>query len=90
MEVVTGSWKTTLGGILSAIGLALVAAKDTLPAGFEWLSAIGALMGAVGVGFMGATAKDSTVHSTQTQVANATVEKAVEKKAAITKLHNEK
>lgn len=60
MEVhkVTKSWKTTLGGILAAIGTGLQGVKDP-----SWVALIGQVLGGIGVLVMGMAARDNSVTS---------------------------
>ena len=51
------SWKTTLGGVLGAIGAALVAMDDI------FLKAAGSVLSAVGVLLLGLAARDNNVSS---------------------------
>lgn len=68
------NWKTTLGGILAAIGIA-GSQVPAVPEKYRWPFAVA---GAVGVALVGATAKDFTTHSTVKEVQKATVEKIEE------------
>jgi len=61
------NWKTTLGGILAAVGFA--ATQVAVPENYKWIFA---LLGAVGVALMGMTAKDFDNHSTIKEVEKAT------------------
>jgi len=72
------NYKTTLGGLLSAFGAALVLAP--LPDDYKWVPSV---LSAFGLALLGITAKDSTTHSTTTQVAIATAEKKAEVKAEV-------
>jgi hypothetical protein len=54
------NWKTTLGGILAALGQFLETITD--PA---WIGLIGRIISAVGVFLIGATARDFNVTSEQ-------------------------
>ena len=50
-------WKTSLGGFLAAVGLALLADFDGRP---EWFNLAAPILGAAGVFFAGLQAKDKT------------------------------
>ena len=50
----TSNWKTTLGGILAAVGSYLVNAQT------GWVNVVGQICQAVGLFFLGASAKDVT------------------------------
>jgi hypothetical protein len=67
--------KTTIGGILAAIGIA-GSQVPQVPEEYRWIFA---LLGAAGTGLIGLTAKDYNVHSTANEVQTATVEKDIEK-----------
>lgn len=56
----SASWKTTLGGILAAIGTGLQAVKDP-----SWVALIGQILGGIGVLVIGAAARDNGVTSEQ-------------------------
>ena len=72
------SWITTLGGMISATGAMLVA-MDAVPEEYKW---IGPSLLGLGSLILGASAKDARVHSTEKEVAEATIEKvAIEEKA---------
>jgi len=76
MDKILGeNWKTTLGGILSAVGLALVG-LETLPEKYKW---VGPIMAAIGAALVGATAKDFNVHSTEGEIKASTEIKVAEK-----------
>ncbi len=49
------SWKTSLGGILAAVGMALIQSDDSV------IKAIGVIIGALGTLLLGFAAKDSNV-----------------------------
>ena len=67
------NWKTTLGGILLAVGTAALGAP--IPEQYKWLPGV---VSAIGGGLLGLSAKDYNVHSTVKQVEAATVEKKIE------------
>jgi hypothetical protein len=67
------NWKTSLGGILLAIGTAGIAAP--IPEEYRWILGV---ISAIGAALLGMTAKDFNVHSTTKEVQKATVEKAVD------------
>jgi len=54
------NWKTTLGGILAAVGQFLQTIED--PA---WLKLFGQIVGAIGLFLLGASARDFNVTSEQ-------------------------
>jgi hypothetical protein len=70
------NWKTTLGGILLAIGTAALGAP--IPEKYRWIPGV---LSAAGGALLGLTAKDYNVHSTAKEVQKATVEKIAEGKA---------
>ena len=47
-------WKTTVGGIITAIGMALSALDDP-----PWIRYVGAVLGAIGAMLLGKSAKDA-------------------------------
>ena len=55
-----GSWQTSLFGILTAVGLALVPLKD--PA---WLTTVGTILAAIGAAGTGLSARDNNKSSEQ-------------------------
>jgi hypothetical protein len=67
------SWKTTLGGLLLAVGTAALGAP--IPEKYRWAPGV---VSAIGGALLGMTAKDYNVHSTANEVQIATVEKKVE------------
>jgi hypothetical protein len=67
------NWKTTLGGILLAVGTAALGAP--IPEQYKWLPGV---VSAIGGGLLGLSAKDYNTHSTVKQVEAATVEKKIE------------
>ncbi len=72
------NWKTSLGGILTAIPAAILAAGFTLsPTGQHWL----ALCTGIGALLVGFSAKDASTHSTTAQVKESTIEVAATEKA---------
>ena len=64
------SWKTSIFGILSAIGVALVPLKD--PA---WLTTVGTILAAIGAAGIGLSARDNGVSSEQAGVKSTEVTK---------------
>ena len=60
INAMNGSWKTSVGGILLAVGLALTPLED--PA---WLSTVGTVLAALGAAFGGVNARDNGVSSEQ-------------------------
>lgn len=52
------SWKTTLGGVLIALGTAMTQAQ-----GVEWLPSVGAALVAIGALIGGVSARDNKVNS---------------------------
>jgi hypothetical protein len=70
------NWKTTLGGLLLAVGTAALGAP--IPEKWRWAPGV---VSAIGGALLGMTAKDFNVHSTQKEVQAATVEKIAEGKA---------
>ncbi len=64
------SWKTTLGGILLALGTGSLGAP--IPEKYRWISGV---LSAIGGALLGMTAKDFNVHSTVKEVEVATIEK---------------
>lgn len=68
------NWKTTIGGIMTALGMIGLIAPEPVRRIFVIIGSIGAVM-------TGASAKDKDVHSTQPQV-DAATEKAKEKELA--------
>ena len=73
-KIVLENWKTSLGGILAAIGIA-GSQVLTVPEQYHWLFAVA---GAIGAGLLGVTAKDFTTHSTAKEVEKATTVKKIE------------
>ncbi len=69
------NWKTTLGGILLAIGTAALGAP--LPESYKWIPGV---VSAIGGTLLGLTAKDFNTHSTVKEVETATIEKRAEGK----------
>lgn len=65
------NWKTTIGGIISAIGLA-GSSVPGVPEEYRWIFAV---LSAAGIILMGATAKDFNTHSTVAEVERATATK---------------
>ena len=63
------NWKTTLGGILLAIGTAGLGAP--LPEKYRWIPGV---LSSAGGALLGFTAKDYNVHSTKAEVDKATAE----------------
>jgi hypothetical protein len=61
------NWKTTLGGLLVALGMA----RSSIPAKYQWIAE---LAGVAGGALVGMTAKDFDNHSTVQEVEKATVE----------------
>ena len=51
------SWRTTLGGVLAAIGMGV----SELP--FEWAAGVGKALSAIGLALLGLTARDNKVSS---------------------------
>ena len=72
MTINIANWKTTIGGILAALGAALILVP--LPEEYKWVPAF---LTALGGALVGITAKDFNVHSTETEVVNATVKEEV-------------
>ncbi len=66
------NWKTTLGGILLAIGTASLGAP--IPENYKWIPGV---VSAIGGTLLGLTAKDFNTHSTVKEVEIATVEKKI-------------
>ncbi len=66
------NWKTTLGGILLAVGAAALGAP--IPEQYKWIPGV---VSAIGGGLLGFTAKDFNTHSTVKEVETATVEKKI-------------
>ena len=64
------NWKTTIGGILMALGT--IATQAPIPSKFGWIPA---LVSALGGALTGTMAKDYSNHSTQAEINEATVEK---------------
>ncbi|MES2366794.1 MAG: hypothetical protein V4563_13010 [Pseudomonadota bacterium] len=64
------NWKTTLGGLLLAIGTAALGAP--IPENYKWIPGV---VSAIGGGLLGMTAKDFNTHSTVKEVEVATIEK---------------
>jgi len=60
------NWKTTLAGILAALGAALMLAP--LPDDWKWVPPF---LSAFGAALIGMAAKDSTTHSTVAQIVKA-------------------
>lgn len=58
IDFMKGSWKTTLGGAISAIGAFLITQDD--PA---WLSIVGQILMGLGTFIIGASARDNSVSS---------------------------
>lgn len=52
------NWKTTLGGILAAAGASMQASED------HNIKLVGAIVGAIGLAFMGFNGKDHNVSGT--------------------------
>lgn len=59
----TGSWKTTAGGLATALGAACLAAAQM--GGPSWLSMLGAALSVFGPALLGVTARDNSVSSEQ-------------------------
>jgi hypothetical protein len=55
------SWRTTLGGVVAAIGSVLTVAVG-VP---HWVHLAGATLNAIGIALLGATARDNEVTSKQ-------------------------
>ncbi len=70
------NWKTTLGGLLLAVGTAALGAP--IPEKYRWAPGV---VSALGGALLGMTAKDYNVHSTAKEVQIATVEKKLEEAA---------
>lgn len=68
MNIVLENYKTTVSGLMLAIGMAGTTVPG-VPEKYKWIFGILAAVGAAG---LGATAKDSTTHSTLSQVEKAT------------------
>lgn len=64
------NWKTTLGGLLLAIGVGSSAAP--VPEKYAWIFKV---IEAIGAALLGMTAKDFNNHSTAGEVEKATIEK---------------
>jgi hypothetical protein len=62
------NWKTTIGGILVALGMA----RSSIPVKYQWIAE---LAGVAGGALVGLTAKDYDNHSTVKEVEKATVDK---------------
>jgi len=75
MTINIANWKTGLGGIIAAIGAALVLVP--LPEEYKWVPSF---LTALGGALVGITAKDYNVHSTEAEVVDATVKKEEETK----------
>lgn len=69
------NWKTTLGGILLAIGTAALGAP--IPETYRWIPGV---VSSIGGALLGLAAKDFNTHSTAEEVQKATVEKLDEAK----------
>jgi hypothetical protein len=63
------NWKTTLGGILMALGT--IAQTTPIPPQYSWIPS---LIAALGGAITGVSAKDFDTHSTMSQVQEATKE----------------
>ncbi len=68
------NWKTTIGGLMAAVGAALALAP--LPDDWKWVPQF---MTALGGALVGLAAKDSTTHSTAEQIAKSTAIDKIEK-----------
>jgi hypothetical protein len=63
------NWKTTLAGLLVALGQA----RSSMPPKYQWIFELAGVAGGV---LIGMAAKDYDNHSTSNEVAKATAEKA--------------
>ena len=77
------NWKTTLGGILLALGQL---APELLPSNYRWIPP---LLSAVGGVVLGLGAKDFNTHSTEHEVKVATIEKVATAEKAIEAIKEE-
>lgn len=66
------NWKTTVGGLLLAIGTASLGAP--IPEKYRWIPGV---VSAIGGAMLGLVAKDFNTHSTADEVKTATVEKEI-------------
>lgn len=73
------SWRTTLGGIISAVGTAII---PFVTDDYKWIPAA---LGAIGLVLLGGTARDNTVRSSQVPAINPQLkEKQEDLKDAVT------
>lgn len=76
MEAPLHNWKTSLGGILMAMGT--IATQAPIPPPYSWIPAV---ITAVGGALTGLSAKDFNVHSTLNEVEAASTSELVSKPA---------
>lgn len=65
------NWKTTVFGLIAAVA-AYVVANPAQFSKYPWIGTVAGIIMAAGIGGVGLAAKDSTTHSTATQVSEAT------------------
>ena len=71
MGIDFSNWRTTIGGIIMAIGT--IATQAPIPPQYSWIPTV---VAAIGGAITGITAKDKNVHSTSEQVKEADMKAA--------------
>jgi hypothetical protein len=82
------SWKTTVCGIIMALAGWVVFSPETFQQ-WPWIISLAKYIMLGGFAALGVVSKDSSQHSTQAEVTQATVDKSAAIQAAATKAANE-
>jgi hypothetical protein len=65
------SWRTTASGLIGALALVVVGNPSIIPARLHWIVVLAGIVASGGFAALGIAGKDAQVHSTLSEVANA-------------------
>jgi hypothetical protein len=82
------SWRTTVCGLITALAGFVMFSPETFQQ-WPWVISLAKYIMLGGIASLGIASKDSSQHSTQAEVTQATVDKSVAIQAAVTKAANE-